>query len=70
MNVKMFKRPYTNLACVECGKCFTSKSHLKRHCLIHTGKKDYICEICLHPFTRNDNLRRHMWSIHAYKELQ
>lgn len=41
----------------------------KRHCqkLAHSPTKRYVCEVCLHAYTRNDSLERHRRiSDHGY----
>lgn len=38
---------------------FARRHDLKRHELLHTGEKKYICEACKTPFVRLDALQRH-----------
>ncbi|XP_045781716.1 zinc finger protein 28-like isoform X3 [Maniola jurtina] len=49
----------------ECGIChsrFFSKYCLSRHMVIHTGQKNFKCEVCGKPYARRANLKEHMKS--------
>lgn len=51
-----------NFHCHFCEKEFKRQDHLKRHEIIHTGEKPFICtkSFCLKTFTRKDNLTKHI----------
>ena len=43
----------------DCDKKFTSKFKLKRHILIHSQTKTFLCDVCHRAFRRKDHLRNH-----------
>ena len=53
---KKSKKPFT---CCECGKCFTSKYHLKVHKRVHSGIRPWKCGECGKSFTRKGDLKKH-----------
>ncbi|XP_053172041.1 zinc finger protein 502-like isoform X1 [Scomber japonicus] len=56
-----------NNLCYICGKTFTTRTHLKRHMLVHTGLKPHCCKICGRRFGRGECLRVHM-RIHTVEK--
>ena len=44
---------------LDCDKKFTSKFKLKRHILIHSQTKTFLCDVCHRAFRRKDHLRNH-----------
>ncbi|GFY70943.1 zinc finger protein [Trichonephila inaurata madagascariensis] len=45
--------------CSTCGKEFKRKDHLKKHYIIHSGKRPFICFVCGKDFARKDRFKDH-----------
>ncbi|KAK3810148.1 MAG: hypothetical protein J3Q66DRAFT_260561, partial [Benniella sp.] len=53
-------RPYV-CEVAECGKAFSRKHDLQRHdASVHKGERNFRCDYCHRPFSRQDGLRRHL----------
>lgn len=57
------------IKCKVCGKCFTWKSVLKLHMLLHTVEAAPKCSICGDRFKQNCSLKRHMIECHEMRIL-
>lgn len=53
--------------CATCGRVFSDNAGLKRHLVIHSGKKPFRCFICGRGFTQSGNLKTHM-KVHKGRE--
>ncbi|XP_064626585.1 PR domain zinc finger protein 15-like [Lineus longissimus] len=54
--------------CPHCDKRFYTQKDVRRHVLVHTREKDYLCQYCPHRFGRRDHLIRHLRKAHAGSE--
>lgn len=48
----------------DCRMCFSRSEHLARHIRKHTGERPFQCK-CGRAFSRLDNLRQHVYTVHA-----
>lgn len=44
-----------------------NKYNFKTHMHVHTGKKPFLCEICMKSFNSKSNLKKHLGTIHEKK---
>ena len=62
----MFDCPYKG-----CGKIYSTKYNLQRHCLIsHRKSKRFSCKICKKILSSNQNLKEHIYTHSQEKPLQ
>ncbi|XP_061534506.1 zinc finger protein 260-like isoform X1 [Phycodurus eques] len=53
-------RPKKIFNCPTCGRLFSRNCALRRHLVIHAGKRPFKCFICGRGFTQSGNLKTHM----------
>ncbi|CAL8141555.1 unnamed protein product [Orchesella dallaii] len=56
--------------CEHCDKLYKTKELLKRHKVVHSGKRPYNCKICNKSFMRQDDVQRHVKTVHKHKADQ
>jgi len=50
-----------------CSRSYKNKFHLTYHLKYECGKQPlYKCDFCLRMFSRNSNLKKHMFTVHKY----
>lgn len=55
--------------CERCGRRFFTRKDVRRHAVVHTGRRDFLCPRCAQRFGRRDHLTRHLKKSHA-QELE
>ncbi|KAF3836476.1 hypothetical protein F7725_029034 [Dissostichus mawsoni] len=45
--------------CEHCERRFYTRKDVRRHMVVHTGRKDFLCQYCAQRFGRKDHLTRH-----------
>ncbi|XP_075032623.1 zinc finger protein PLAGL2 isoform X1 [Mixophyes fleayi] len=51
--------------CEHCDRCFYTRKDVRRHLVVHTGRKDFQCHCCAQMFGRKDHLTRHIKKSHC-----
>lgn len=51
--------------CERCGRRFFTRKDVRRHAVVHTGRRDFLCPRCAQRFGRRDHLTRHLKKSHA-----
>ncbi|KAB7493992.1 Zinc finger protein [Armadillidium nasatum] len=54
------RKEQRRFVCHVCGKGFVLKTDLKRHSLIHSGEKPFVCPFCPHRSNRKGNMNTHI----------
>ncbi|XP_072378330.1 uncharacterized protein [Diabrotica undecimpunctata] len=53
--------------CDQCDSKFFTRKDVRRHSVVHTGKRDFLCQYCPQRFGRKDHLVRHIKKSHNDK---
>ncbi|XP_041060377.1 zinc finger protein PLAGL2 isoform X2 [Cetorhinus maximus] len=56
--------------CDHCDRRFYTRKDVRRHMVVHTGRKDFLCQYCAQRFGRKDHLTRHMKKSHSQELLK
>lgn len=56
--------------CDHCDRCFYTRKDVRRHMVVHTGRKDFLCQYCAQRFGRKDHLTRHVKKSHSQELLK
>lgn len=56
--------------CEHCERRFYTRKDVRRHMVVHTGRKDFLCQYCAQRFGRKDHLTRHMKKSHSQELLK
>ncbi|XP_076999834.1 zinc finger protein PLAGL1 [Tamandua tetradactyla] len=55
--------------CDHCERRFHTRKDVRRHLVVHTGCKDFLCQFCAQRFGRKDHLTRHTKKTHPQELL-
>ncbi|OWK52470.1 zinc finger protein PLAGL1 isoform X2 [Lonchura striata] len=56
--------------CDHCERHFYTRKDVRRHMVVHTGCKDFLCQFCAQRFGRKDHLTRHTRKTHPQELLK
>uniref|UniRef100_A0A3Q2XJR9 Pleiomorphic adenoma gene 1 n=1 Tax=Hippocampus comes TaxID=109280 RepID=A0A3Q2XJR9_HIPCM len=56
--------------CEHCERHFYTRKDVRRHMVVHTGRKDFLCQYCAQRFGRKDHLTRHVKKSHPQELLR
>ncbi|XP_014460980.2 zinc finger protein PLAGL1 isoform X2 [Alligator mississippiensis] len=56
--------------CDHCERRFYTRKDVRRHMVVHTGCKDFLCQFCAQRFGRKDHLTRHTKKTHPQELLK
>ncbi|XP_024231112.1 pleiomorphic adenoma gene X [Oncorhynchus tshawytscha] len=52
-------------SCERCDRRFYTRKDVRRHAVVHTGRRDFLCPRCAQRFGRRDHLTRHLKKSHV-----
>ncbi|XP_046897064.1 pleiomorphic adenoma gene X [Hypomesus transpacificus] len=52
-------------SCERCDRRFYTRKDVRRHAVVHTGRRDFLCPRCAQRFGRRDHLTRHLKKSHS-----
>uniref|UniRef100_G3TW44 Zinc finger protein PLAGL1 n=1 Tax=Loxodonta africana TaxID=9785 RepID=G3TW44_LOXAF len=55
--------------CDHCERCFYTRKDVRRHLVVHTGCKDFLCQFCAQRFGRKDHTR-HTKKTHSQELMK
>lgn len=56
--------------CDHCDRRFYTRKDVRRHLVVHTGRKDFQCQYCAQRFGRKDHLTRHVKKSHFQDQIR
>ncbi|XP_012882418.1 PREDICTED: zinc finger protein PLAGL1 [Dipodomys ordii] len=56
--------------CDHCARSFYTRKDVRRHLVVHTGCKDFLCQFCAQRFGRKDHLTRHTKKTHSQELMR
>nr|XP_004651207.2 zinc finger protein PLAGL1 [Jaculus jaculus] len=56
--------------CDHCDRSFYTRKDVRRHLVVHTGCKDFLCQFCAQRFGRKDHLTRHTKKTHSQELMK
>ncbi|CAH1974885.1 unnamed protein product [Acanthoscelides obtectus] len=56
--------------CDYCDRKFFTKKDVRRHLVVHTGMRDFLCQFCPQRFGRKDHLVRHIKKSHHKQQKE
>ncbi|XP_077990896.1 zinc finger protein PLAG1-like [Glandiceps talaboti] len=56
--------------CEHCERRFYTRKDVRRHLVVHTGRKDFLCQVCGQRFGRKDHLVRHSRKSHSGEAMK
>ena len=64
LQMEPIKLGHQQYACPLCSKIFTRTNAVKRHLLMHTGEKPFVCSFCPYATRERPKLKQHITKTH------